>query len=226
MRVRRLLVGAAALVGAEVVLVHLGRTYGSTRAERRAALAGDELISEPDVVTTHAVTIDAPAECVWPWLVQMGWGRGGWYTARWVDQLLFPDNGPSADEVHAEWQDLAVGDHVPDGPLETECGFTVAQFEPRRALVLRSRSHLPKRWRDEGRARMDWTWAFVLEPVDGGSRTRFVFRSRWTTRPWWLTLGGWLLVVPADWVMSRDMLHGVRTRAEALRREDVARVVG
>ena len=77
---------------------------------------------------------------------------------------------------------------------------------------MHSTSHLPMSWRD--RARLDWTWTFVLVPVDGVTRTRFLFRSRWTTSPWWLTLGGWLAVVPADFVMARDMLHGVKARAE------------
>ncbi len=79
---RRLTVAAAAVVAAEAVLVRLGRTYGSTRAERAAHLPGDGLVAAPDVQTDHAVTIDAPPSDVWPWLVQMGWGRGGWYTAR------------------------------------------------------------------------------------------------------------------------------------------------
>jgi hypothetical protein len=58
----------------------------------------------------------------------------------------------------------------------------------------------------------------VLVPVDDARRTRLIFRSRWVTAPWWLTLGGWLVIVPADFVMSRDMLHGVKARAEMLHR--------
>jgi hypothetical protein len=78
----------------------LGRNAGATRIERTKALPGDALIDEPLVVrTTHAITIAAPPEHVWPWLAQMGWGRGGWYTARWVDRLLFPANGPSAARI-------------------------------------------------------------------------------------------------------------------------------
>jgi hypothetical protein len=63
---------------------------------------------------------------------------------------------------------------------------------------------------------LDWTWAFSLTPIDDGHRTRFLFRSRWSTAPWWFTLGGWLLIVPADFLMSRDMLRGVKQRAESL----------
>ena len=205
------LVGA---VSAEAALIHFGRTYGSTAHERAMRLPGDGIVADPTVVTNHAVTIDAPPDCVWPWLVQMGWGRGGWYTARWVDRLLFPANGPSADRIIPEVQNLRLGDFIPDGAPETECGLIVEVLEPNRALVLHSTSHLPRSWRD--RAQADWSWAFVLTAVDGGQRTRFLFRSRWTTAPWWLTAAGWLGIVPADFVMSRDMLRGVKRRAEEL----------
>jgi len=207
---------AAGALGAvtlgEAGLIHLGRTYGSTRQERTATLPGDRIVSDPEVVTDHAVTIDAPPSAVWPWLVQMGWGRAGWYTARWVDRLLFPANGPSADRIVPELQDIDIGTFIPDGPPQTECGLTVGQIEPDRALVLHSTSHLPMSWRPH--AAVDWSWAFVLTPVDQGRRTRFHFRSRWTTDPWWFTLGGWLGIVPADFIMSRDMLRGVKERAQ------------
>lgn len=198
----------------EATLIHLGRAYGSTRAERSKHLPGDELIRRPDVRTDHAVTIDAPPAAVWPWLVQMGWGRGGWYTARWVDKLLFPANGPSAEVIDLALQDVSVGTFIPDGPPETGCGFTVAQLEPERSLVLRSNSHLPASWRR--RATLDWTWTFTLTPLEQGRRTRFHFRSRWSSQPWWLTLASRAVLVPADFIMGRDMLNGVKTRAEGL----------
>jgi hypothetical protein len=142
----------------------------------------------------------------------MGWGRAQWYTARWVDRLLFPNNGPSAEAIIPQFQTLEVGDFIPDGRPETECGFIVREIDPNRALVLHSTSHLPRAWRN--RASLDWSWAFVLLPTDDGMRTRFLFRSRWVTTPWWLTTGGWLGIVPADFVMARDMLRGVKRRAE------------
>ncbi len=218
---RRVVRVAAAVAAAESALVHLGRTYGSNRAERVARLPGDDVIDAPDVQTDHAVTIDAAPCDVWPWLVQMGWGRGGWYTARWVDRAFFPANGPSADTVVDELQQISLGDFVPDGPPETGCGFHVVRLEPPRSLVLRSTSHLPRSWRD--RATLDWTWAFALAPLDGGRRTRLHLRSRWATQPWWLTLGGWLVVVPADLVMGRDMLQGVKRRGERSSRSDGVR---
>lgn len=206
---------AAVTCAVEAAAVHLGRTFGSTRAERAATLPGDEIIARPQVVTNHATTIDAPPSAVWPWLLQMGWHRGGWYTARWVDRLLFPDNLASADELHPEWQDVRVGTFIPDGAPSTGCGLVVEQLIPDRSLVLHSTSHLPRSWRDRDVARLDWTWTFHLTPEDDGRRTRFLFRSRWTTWPWWLTAGGWLLVVPADFVMARSMLRGLAQRVDA-----------
>src|SRR3954466_10091437 len=160
---------ATALVaGGYAALQWLGRSYGATRAERRRPLPGDEVCAAPQIVTTHAVTIDAPPQRVWPWLVQMGWGRGQWYTARWVDRLLFPGNGPSADTLVPEWQQLAVGDRILDGPPEARTAFVVEQLEPGPHLVLHSTEHLPPGWAERHDAGIDWTWAFVLNPVEGG----------------------------------------------------------
>lgn len=211
--------GVAALAAAgvtEAVLIRLGRTYGSTREERAARLPGDDIVPRPTVQTDHAITIDAPPSAVWPWLVQMGWGRGGWYTARWVDRALFPANGPSAERVVPELQHISVGTFIPDGPPETECGLHVVELQPERALVLRSNSHLPMSWRR--RAALDWSWAFTMRALEDG-RTRYHFRSRWVTEPWWFTVGGTLGIVPADFLMSRDHLRGVKRRSEGLARD-------
>ncbi len=214
---RALLAGAAAFAVAH----HLGTTFGSTSAERRRHVPGDELVIRPQTVATHAVTVPAPPDQVWPWLVQMGWHRAGWYTARWVDVLLFPDNLPSADFVVPELQHLAPGDVVPDGPPRTECRFQVVDVDPGHHLVLRSDSHLPISWRRHHRAGLDWTWAFVVEPVPEGSRLLFRWRAR--TSPWWLTAGVHAFVVPADLLMSRDMLRGIRERVSRTRGAPAAR---
>jgi hypothetical protein len=180
-------------------------------------MPGDAVVSEPQITLTRATTLGVPPDDVWPWLVQMGWGRGGWYTARLVDLVLFPANPPSAWRVLPEHQALAVGDRVPDGPPENECWFTVVDLRPGRCLVLRSQRHLPLSWRRTQRAALDWTWAFTLTPADRGASTRLVFRWRAHTSPGWLTLLAQALVVPADHVMSRSMFHGLRQRVEAVR---------
>jgi hypothetical protein len=207
-------VGIGALAAAGFAeLQWLGHTAGATADERTAYLPGDEIIELPMMVTTHAITIDAPPERIWPWLVQVGWHRGQWYTARWVDRLLFPANAPSADRIVPELQHLSVGDWVPDGPPETGCGFRVDQLEANRHLVLHSTEHLPPQLAERFGAWMDWTWAFTLRDL-GPARTRFIFRSRLRLGPWWLTAAYWALIIPADFVMARQMLSGVKSRAE------------
>ena len=117
------------------------RNWGSTKAERAALLPGDELVPEPATVTTRAVDIAAPAEDVWPWLVQLGQDRAGMYSYDWLENL----SGlhiHSADRIHPEWQQLAVGDRVrlvPTGwgPLPSGLALPVARIEPGRSLVLR-----------------------------------------------------------------------------------------
>lgn len=215
----RTALGGIALGGVAgyAVLQWLGRTYGSTAAERRMPMPGDEIVSEPQYDITHAITIDSPASEIWPWLVQVGWHRGGWYTARWVDRLLFPANDASADHLVPALQHCEVGDFIPDGPPEAECGFDVVQVEPRRHLVLESTTHLPLTWRTNRHARLRWTWTFLLIPLDPGPQTRFVFRWRARTEPWWVRALATLLIVPADAIMSHDMLHGVKQRTEGAR---------
>jgi hypothetical protein len=204
----------AALVaaGGYAALYRLGQTWGATEQELQQALAGDELLPDATAWTTHAITIAAPNHAVWPWLVQMGWGRAGWYTYRWVDRLLFPANGPSADRILPHLQQLEIGDHVPDGPPATDCWFTVEQLKPDRLLVLRSTRHLPLSWRQRGLA-MDWIWSWHLdEPIPG--RTRVVQRNRMRLHPWWFERAFLGTIVPADFVMARSHLRGLQRRAE------------
>lgn len=210
-------VGAAA-AGGYGVLQRLGRTSGSTAAERRSILPGDGLVTRPQVVTDHAATIDAPPSAVWPWLVQVGWHRAGWYTARWVDVLLFPANEAAADRIHPEWQDLAVGDRVLDGDPSTECWFVVDELEREHHLVLHSRSHLPPELRDAAHAGINWSWTFLLRDL-GDGRTRLHIRTRARLAPWWLAAGYVTAMVPADHIMASQMLAGIATRAEGRIRE-------
>ena len=218
MRTKVMLLGTA--VASYAVLRWLGTTWGATRAERQRLMPGDEVVTDPAFVTTHAITIDAPPADVWPWLVQMGWHRGGWYTAAWVDRLLFPANWPATDRIIPELQGRRVGDFIPDGPPESECGFVIEELDPDRCLVLHSTTHIPLTWRRKLGASVDWTWSFQLlaerRGRDMGERTRFVFRCRGAAAPPWLAAGFNAVIVPADFVMSRQMLRGVKERSERL----------
>jgi hypothetical protein len=207
---------AVALAGGYCALQWLGRNWGADRRERRSWLPGDEIVVGPMVQSTHAITISTPPETVWPWLVQMGYHRGGWYTYPWVDRFVFHMSNPSADRIIAEYQGLALGDQIPDGPPGT-AAYEVVELVPAKALVLHSTTHLPPAWRDNPKlgAWIDWTWSFSLSPT-GPERTRLRLRVRGNLGPWWVRALYAGVVVPADFVMARSMLRGIKVRAEAL----------
>ena len=150
---------------APALAVAMGRSVCATHAERMRALPGDELIATTTGSPMHAITIHAPRSAVWPWLAQMGAGRGGWYS---YDAI---DNGghASAERVIAELQQLRIGMLFPWLPGATE-GFTLLRAEHERHLVL---GWVPP---DGGPPKM--TWAFVLEDADDGRRTRLLVRAR------------------------------------------------
>jgi hypothetical protein len=208
-----LLAGAAF---AYAVLWALGRSAGTTAAERGGRLPGDDIVPAPQLVTDHAVTVDASAERVWPWLTQLGWHRAGWYTPRWVDRLFFPANWPSADVLDPELvRDLEVGDVIPDGPPGT-AEYVVVEVDAPHALVLRSTTHVPPGWRERFGAELLWTWAFVLTDLPGG-RTRVRLRVRGRMSPCWFSGLYRATIVPADFVMGIGMLRGLKQRAESSR---------
>ncbi len=160
------------------LLSSLARTYGTPESrEDERPLPGDELLPDAGGQITHGVTIAAAPEQIWPWLVQMGAGRAGFYS---ID-LLDNDGVRSAREIHPELQRLRVGDIIPATP-DTEDGFEVLAIEPARALVLGALYDADaKRQRpfDAERPERYWqtTWAFVLEPLDGRT-TRLHVRAR------------------------------------------------
>lgn len=202
---------AAAGAGVGFATLHrAGRRWGATNDELASPMPGDELVTDPKTRTMHATTIQAPPADVWPWIVQMGYHRAGWYTYPWVDRYLWHIENPSADTVIADLQALAVGDIVPDGEPGTAF-YVVAEIDPPHTLVLRSTSHVPEPLR--GRMWIDWTWAFCLTP-DGQRRTRLRVGVRATYGPWWARPVMEGLVVPSDFVMARSMLHGLRRRVE------------
>jgi hypothetical protein len=213
----RATLAGAALLGYSALQV-LGRTAGSTRDERRRPLDGDGVVTAPTMTTDHAVTIAAPPTDVWPWLTQVGWHLGGWYTPRWVDRLLFPDNWSSLDHLDPDLvRVLRIGDRIPDGPPGT-AWFEIAIADAPRALVLHSTTHVPPGWTTRFGATIDWTWSFRLDPgqaPNGAETTRLHLRVRGRTSPWWLTAGYVAAIVPADYVMAVGMLRGIRRRAES-----------
>jgi hypothetical protein len=193
------------------LLFRLGKVSGSTRPERARALLGDELIASPSLVTNHAATLDAPPERVWPWMTQVGWHRAGWYTPRWVDRLLFPDNSPSATTLDPSLvRELHPGDTIPDGPPGT-AQFVVERADAPRVLVLHSTTHLPPGWDERFGASLDWVWTFTFDPTDEGG-TRMLVRNRGRLHPRWLELAYLATIVPADHVMTRGMFRGLQRR--------------
>lgn len=208
---RAKLAAALGLVVGYAIWYRLGLVSGTTPEERRVALSGDELVPDPSLVTNHAGDLPAAPEQVWPWLTQVGWHRAGWYTPRWVDQLLFPENWASADVLDPELvRDLVPGDTIPDGPPGT-AHFVVERAEAPHLLVLHSRTHLPSDWAERFGATLDWVWTFSLQPTgDGG--TRLLIRNRGRVRPIWLDLAYRAAIVPADHIMATGMLKGLATR--------------
>jgi hypothetical protein len=202
---KRLVLLGAAVVGTAVAYAAVVRrwhlTWGATDAEVAAPLPGDEVIPTPDLTSTRAITIAAPAGDVWPWLAQIGQGRGGFYSYDTLENLVARCDIHSADTIVDEWQAVGVGDAV---HLHPELALTVDRVEPGRALVLRG---------DAGEAPYAFTWAFVLHDVPGGA-TRLLMRERYGYARGWA--GAVAEPVQAvSFVMSQKMLRGIRDRAEA-----------
>ena len=178
--------------------------WGTTDEDLTRVMAGDPVIANPTHSATHALTVDAPPEDIWPWLVQMGYRRGGLYSYDWLDRLFGYLDRPSANRVLSECQGLTVGDVI---PLGRGRGFPVTGIEPYRALVLSDTSDA-----------VQWVWQFGLYPL-GEGRTRLVSRG---TQRLANTIGAWLfmrVMEPAAFIMTRRMLLGLKQRAEALRAE-------
>ncbi|MCU0296428.1 MAG: hypothetical protein MUD05_10295 [Candidatus Nanopelagicales bacterium] len=215
----------AAVVGAVAVIYGVGvrarlLRWGATDEEVEGPYPGADLVPEGERGATMAVSIDAPPHQVWPWLVQLGGDRGGWYS--W-DRL---DNGgrPSAREVHPEWQDLAVGDHVKywtrEGPVDA---WEVVALEPNVFLGLRGLSDLRGRSLDPQQPRptayTEGLWGFQLKEIPGGG-TRLVIGGYQTFRPRWLgrILDYWLYPAVV-WIMQARMMTVLKQNVERAERE-------
>ena len=141
---RALSTATLAALGVTAWAVHrFARRSGVSRDEARLPLPGDDLVAQPWWVSTRAITIDAPPESVWPWVVQMGYPthRAGWYTPHWLDELMWGERPRSADEIRPELQDLKVGDMVPDSD-DWSAKYVVTEIEPPSHMVLHSTWHV------------------------------------------------------------------------------------
>lgn len=187
--------------------------WGATDAEVNGRYPGADLIPGGVRGATMATTIDAPPARVWPWLVQMGCDRGGWYS--W-DRL---DNAghASAERIHAEWQELAVGDRLASTP-GGGAWFEVAALEHERFLALRAPLDLRGRPFDTTGPRprffSDSSWCFLLVELPG-ARTRVVVSGFSCSSPRLLTwLGELVFWEPAHWIMQTRQLANLKRRAE------------
>lgn len=170
--------------------------WGATDAEANARLPGDELLEHADGIATRAITIDAPASAVWPWIAQLGPApRGGAYTYDWIENLLGL-NMHSTDRVLPDYQHPQVGETLGYGKNR----MRFERVEPRRVLSSRS---------EDG----NWVWSFVLDEHDG--QTRLISRNRFRL-PSLIARIGMLPMEPASLVMERKMLRGIKQRAERL----------
>jgi hypothetical protein len=173
------------------------QTWGATPSEITDVMAGDELISDPPMNATRSITIAAPPISVFRWLVQMGYGRAGWYSYDWIDNL----GRTSAKTILPQFQELQSGDPVPGGPIN----FTAV-------IVDRPVDGTPGRFvLDYRNRRIEFTLAFETRPIPTG--TRLVSRARATVH----VFGGNLvsrLVEFGDGVMVRRQLLNIRSRAE------------
>jgi hypothetical protein len=174
--------------------------WGASDAEVAAVMPGDELVPDPSFNATRAMTIDAPPEAVWPWVVQIGYGRAGWYSYDLFDNAA----RRSAEAVLPAFQHPKVGDWVPMAAKVNEAtAFKIKAFEPSRWML----------WE-----KPQSTWAWKLTPL-GDRRTRLVVRLKAVYD--WHTPGSALLTLIllefADFPMMRKQLRGMRRRAQAER---------
>jgi hypothetical protein len=205
--------GAALAIAVLLVLSPLlrpwYRRWGAAESDLRRPLPGDELVPRPRLSTTRAVTIRAPVADVWPWLVQMGQGRGGLYSYTRLENLVGCDMH-NADRILPAHQQLKSGDVIRLAPGNAPF-FEVAAMEPNRALVLKGGgSQMPDA--------MSPSWAFCLDQT-GANESRLIARYR---MDYPRTLGNMMMwrgiMDPLFFVMERRMLIGIQRRAETCAR--------
>ncbi len=199
--------GAAAYLALGRLLRPSYSRWGATDEEVRRSLPGDELVPTPRAQSTWAVTIEAPPDRVWPWLVQMGQDRAGFYTYEWFENGLLRLNIHNADRLVPEWQNITVGDRMwfyPERyPIKPRSGPRIVAIEPNRVLLLCHQV-------TDDATTCPGTWQFVLE-AGGENVTRLILRARSGPSP---TTWFDILAEPAYFLMTRGMMLGIKRRAE------------
>jgi hypothetical protein len=186
--------------------------WGASDAEVAGPMPGDEVVPRAQFNATRSISIDAPPKDVWPWIAQLGYRRGGFYTYDQVDNA----GEPSADRVIEEYQDLKVGDEIPmwHESRGLAIAYVVDSFDVPNWMLWVHRPH-------EGE-RPDSTWSWRLDVLSAGG-TRLVTRMkqdyRWETPR--LALFNLVLMEFGDFAMERRMLRGIKVRAERLAGRDV-----
>ena len=174
--------------------------WGATDAEIKRPMAGDELNPNPSFLATRAITIEGSPKEIWPWLLQMGYGRAGYYGYDLLENAGSPEGMKSADEILPRFQAFVVGDEV---PISAVVSMTFHEIEPNRHLIW-----LGSEVTDPGA----FTWA--LYPLDEG-RTRLVSRIRWSYHPTSIGIFALELFTEfADHIAVRKILQGVKKRVE------------
>jgi hypothetical protein len=177
--------------------------WGASDDEVGVGLPGDDLLPTPNLTATRSATIAATPAEVWPWIAQIGQGRGGFYTYDWLENVVGADIH-SAGTILAMYQHPHIGDSI---RLAPEVALSVALVEPDHALVLRGGIPI-----GDMRPPYDFTWAFTLSDLADGS-TRLIVRERYTYTHRWAAM----LVEPTEvisFVMTRRMIRGIKQRAE------------
>jgi hypothetical protein len=174
--------------------------WGATDDELRRPMPGDEIVERPGWSMTLATDIQATPEAVWPWLVQIGYQRGGLYSYDWLDRLFGVLDRPSADRILPEFQHLQAGNAI---PLGAGPDWPVHAVEPNHHFVLTPEA-------PDFRV----SWAFVLYPVFGGA-TRLVTRVRAGFAITPATIPFLTVLNPTAFAMTRKMLLGIKDRAES-----------
>jgi hypothetical protein len=181
--------------------------WGSTPDEVVCSLPGDDLVPAPQISYTRAITIHAPAAAIWPWLVQMGQGRGGLYSYDGLENLIGCDIH-SADRILPEFQELKPGDHVLFGPAEKKFpGQVVLEVEPGRSILMCALDPVTRQPVKTA------TWVFFLDEIADGA-TRLLVRGSNGYEPTTANHILWHIVESLNFVMERKMLLGVKARVE------------